>query len=226
MPVRRRVSLDEETASRLREFQELTGTTRDEAVDLLLRMVLGIRSAAGGKQGGGGKGGRGKRGKKTKRVKMSVNLADDLAELGLGSADLSAARAAVAPVVGWVSPGARAGEVASAVAREVDSLIARLISFRGLLREVGAGGGSLGPEEEAILIRELLYMLARELGEIKGRPEFVSAYRRVVPPEDVGYVTTLMSALYSDDRLKRWILTTDYGGVREGGGGGGGEEVS
>ncbi len=210
MPVRRTLLLDSEALSRLEEFQELTGMTTNDAANFLLKIAASIRSD--GKKGGARKT---KRGKKGKRTKISVRLEDELAEIKSPSATLAAALLAVDPLVKAILPkrgveeGGLPSDLLGMLEKEAEALISNLTVFKALISEKREGGVA-GPEEEAVLIRELLYLLAEELDKIRERPEYIKAYRRVVPPEDVGYVTTLMSALYSDDRLRRWVLTTDY----------------
>lgn len=67
------------------------------------------------------------------------------------------------------------------------------------------------PSERAIRIRTLLIQLADELEFFKQKPEsFRKTFRKVVPGEDVGHITTLLRALYDEDQFQRWLLFSDY----------------
>lgn len=67
------------------------------------------------------------------------------------------------------------------------------------------------PSERAIKIKTLLIELADELEFFKQKPESVRrVFRKVIPGEDIGYVTTLLRALYDEDQFQRWLLFSDY----------------
>ena len=66
-------------------------------------------------------------------------------------------------------------------------------------------------EERAYFIGELIQTVIRELEYFKnGTKEDRDVFREVVPPEDIGYVTTLLKALYSEDQFQRWIFISRY----------------
>ena len=65
--------------------------------------------------------------------------------------------------------------------------------------------------EQAKKIKELLVHLAHELEYFKQTPDFSrETFRKVVPGEDVGYITTLLRALYNEDQFQRWLLFSKY----------------
>jgi len=67
------------------------------------------------------------------------------------------------------------------------------------------------PIQRATRIKTLLIKLVDELEFFKRKPELVRrVFRKVVPGEDVGYVTTLLRALYDEDQFQRWLLFSDY----------------
>lgn len=67
------------------------------------------------------------------------------------------------------------------------------------------------PSERATRIKTLLIELADELEFFKQKPESVRRiFRKVIPGEDIGYVTTLLRALYDEDQFQRWLLFSDY----------------
>ena len=67
------------------------------------------------------------------------------------------------------------------------------------------------PIQRATRIKTLLIKLADELEFFKQKPESVRrTFRKVIPGEDVAYVTTLLRALYDEDQFQRWLLFSDY----------------
>jgi hypothetical protein len=67
------------------------------------------------------------------------------------------------------------------------------------------------PYERAARVKKLLVGLADELEFFKKKQESARrAFRKVVPGEDVGYITTLLRALYDEDQFQRWLLFSDY----------------
>jgi len=55
----------------------------------------------------------------------------------------------------------------------------------------------------------------RQLGEVleffkKGSPQDRELLRRMVPGADVGYITSLLRALYDEDQFEEWILFSNY----------------
>jgi len=65
--------------------------------------------------------------------------------------------------------------------------------------------------ERAAKVRGLLVTLADELEFFKQQPEQArKIFRKMVPGEDVGYITTLLRALYNEDQFQRWLLFSNY----------------
>jgi transcriptional regulator with XRE-family HTH domain len=65
--------------------------------------------------------------------------------------------------------------------------------------------------ERAARVKKLLVMLADELEFFKQNSESTrETFQRVVPGEDVGYITTLLRALYDEDQFQRWLLFSKY----------------
>ena len=65
--------------------------------------------------------------------------------------------------------------------------------------------------ERSTRIKKLLVMLADELEFFKQNSESTrETFRRVVPGEDIGYITTLLRALYNEDQFQRWLLFSKY----------------
>lgn len=65
--------------------------------------------------------------------------------------------------------------------------------------------------ERATRVRKLLVELADELEFFKQDSESTrETFRRVVPGEDIGYITTLLRALYNEDQFQRWLLFSKY----------------
>lgn len=70
---------------------------------------------------------------------------------------------------------------------------------------------ALSASDRAAKIRELLVALADELEFFKQQSEQArKIFRKTVPGEDVGYITTLLRALYDEDQFQRWLLFSDY----------------
>jgi len=60
-------------------------------------------------------------------------------------------------------------------------------------------------------VKRLLVLLANELEYFKQSPEPArETFRKMVPGEDVGYISTLLRALYNEDQFERWLLFSKY----------------
>ena len=67
------------------------------------------------------------------------------------------------------------------------------------------------PTKRATRIKTLLIELADELEFFKQKPESVRRiFRKVIPGEDIAFVTTLLRALYDEDQFQRWLLFSNY----------------
>jgi len=65
--------------------------------------------------------------------------------------------------------------------------------------------------ERATRVKKLLVKLADELEFFKQNAESTrETFRRAVPGEDIGYITTLLRALYNEDQFQRWLLFSKY----------------
>lgn len=66
-------------------------------------------------------------------------------------------------------------------------------------------------DEKATKVKRILVALADELEFFKQNSESARRiFRKVVPGEDVGYITTLLRALYDEDQFQRWLLFSEY----------------
>jgi hypothetical protein len=59
-------------------------------------------------------------------------------------------------------------------------------------------------------VKMMLIKLADELEFFKKSTAARKTFRRIVPGEDVGYITTLLRALYDEDQFQRWLLFSEY----------------
>lgn len=79
-------------------------------------------------------------------------------------------------------------------------------------------GGSGSPAVKSVsgeqAARDLLMTLHRLLNELhyfkRGTPADRATFRRLVPARDVGYVTTLLKAMYDEDQFQTWVYFADY----------------
>lgn len=68
-----------------------------------------------------------------------------------------------------------------------------------------------GDNERTQRVKRLLVLLANELEYFKQSPEPArETFRKMVPGEDVGYISTLLRALYNEDQFERWLLFSKY----------------
>lgn len=67
------------------------------------------------------------------------------------------------------------------------------------------------PQARAKRVMQLLLAISAELEFFKQCPESGRmAFRKIVPGPDVGYVTTLLRALFDEDKFQRWLLYSTY----------------
>jgi hypothetical protein len=60
-------------------------------------------------------------------------------------------------------------------------------------------------------IKKLIIDLADALEFFKNKPESArKTFRRTIPGEDVGYITTFLKALYDEDQFQRWLFFSEY----------------
>ena len=75
------------------------------------------------------------------------------------------------------------------------------------------------PREHAQRVLALLYSLDRELQYFRnGSNEEREQLRRFVNGQDVGYITSLLKALYDEDKFQSWQLFANYQMVSGGNG--------
>jgi hypothetical protein len=56
-----------------------------------------------------------------------------------------------------------------------------------------------------------VHRLLNELNYFKrGTPEDRAALRSVVPARDIGYLTTLLKAMYDEDQFQTWLYFAEY----------------
>ena len=193
--VKKILSLDKVVVGMARALAERTERSVDEiveeAISLAVRLDLEPLPSVG----------------KTRRLRVELDgkLVSGLKNLsGLARAGL------VEMYLREVSPRREETRLAEVLPPKIDELVGELLLVR---RIVSRSPGTEDPLGRAALVREIIYLLADELEFFKTGPEERrEAFRREVPPEDVGYLTTLLRALYSEDRFQRWLLTSDYRG--------------
>lgn len=65
--------------------------------------------------------------------------------------------------------------------------------------------------ERSTRVKKLLVTLVDELEFFKQNSESArETFRKLVPGEDVGYITTLLRALYNEDQFQRWLFFSNY----------------
>ncbi|MDF2958209.1 MAG: hypothetical protein OD814_001831 [Candidatus Alkanophagales archaeon MCA70_species_1] len=69
----------------------------------------------------------------------------------------------------------------------------------------------LNAEDRALRVKEILYMLDKELEYFKkGTFEDREIFRKNVPAEHVGYITALIRVLYDEDKFDKWMLFSEF----------------
>jgi len=65
--------------------------------------------------------------------------------------------------------------------------------------------------DQAREVRRQIRQLAVQLEYFKhGTPQDRTALRRIIPGRDMGYLTSLLRALYDEDQFEAWILFSEY----------------
>lgn len=68
-----------------------------------------------------------------------------------------------------------------------------------------------GAEAKASEVSRLMRELSQELEFFKrGSKSDRDVVRRMIPGRDVGYLTSLLRALYDEDQFEAWILFSEY----------------
>lgn len=192
----RSIRLDRKSADLLRELSEREGMSREEVVQKAVRIARELNLSPLKPEG--------------KVKKMKFKLPVSLTE---GIDNLS----------GTVRAGLQAlyerrdeekeveGRGSERLMRALENLEKGVQLLKGLIANEIRIEVERSPEERAYYIGKLIQEIIRELEYFKeGPPEVREIFREVVPPEDVGYVTTLLRALFSEDQFQRWILMSDY----------------
>jgi hypothetical protein len=100
---------------------------------------------------------------------------------------------------------------------ELKNLINKVLSkFQQLTEEIhrmkdGGEKAARTPSEHAERVLALLYSLDRELQYFRGASVADRDHlRRIVNGQDVGYITSLLRALYDEDKFQSWQLFANY----------------
>lgn len=93
---------------------------------------------------------------------------------------------------------------------KVDQIHAKLTEAN-VYQEIAKKPSSSNAEERAKNVMRLLMSLSSELDFFKSCSEHErKIFKRIVPGQDVGYITTLLRALYDEDKFQRWLLFSTY----------------
>ncbi len=80
-----------------------------------------------------------------------------------------------------------------------------------IVQEVSSKPSSSSAETRAKTVMLLLMSLSSELEFFKTCTENERRiFKKIVPGQDVGYITTLLRALYDEDKFQRWLLFSTY----------------
>jgi transcriptional regulator with XRE-family HTH domain len=97
--------------------------------------------------------------------------------------------------------------------KKIDEIDRRL-SAANLYGPVDLEPRSSGVTEMEIRARRIVQILLQLSGELeffkRCSEEGRKTFRKTVPGPDVGYVITLLRALYDEDKFQRWLLFSDY----------------
>jgi hypothetical protein len=93
---------------------------------------------------------------------------------------------------------------------KVDQIHARLTEAN-VYQEIAKKPSSNTAEEKAKNVMRLMMSLSSELEYFKSCTENErKVFKKTVPGQDVGYLTTLLRALYDEDKFQRWLLFSTY----------------
>ena len=93
---------------------------------------------------------------------------------------------------------------------KVDQIHARLTEAN-VYQEIAKKPSSNTAEEKAKNVMRLMMSLSSELEYFKSCTENErKIFKKTVPGQDVGYLTTLLRALYDEDKFQRWLLFSTY----------------
>jgi hypothetical protein len=96
--------------------------------------------------------------------------------------------------------------------------LASLTKVPSLLERLGSGttaGETVAPSDElvnlAAKVREDADRLLADLEPFKrGTPQDRAVLKSTLPPRDVGYLTSLLKALYDEDQFETWLYFVEY----------------
>lgn len=95
-----------------------------------------------------------------------------------------------------------------ALRKKIDQIDTRLAGAHLYQNTEPEGSNAKG---KARRIMQLILSLSNELEFFKTCSEDERAiFKRIVPGQDVGYLTTLLRALYDEDKFQRWLLFSTY----------------
>ena len=93
---------------------------------------------------------------------------------------------------------------------KVDQIDTKLTEAN-VYQEIAKKPSSNNVEERAKTVMRLLMSLSSELDFFKNCTENErKIFKGIVPGQDVGYITTLLRALYDEDKFQRWLLFSTY----------------
>jgi hypothetical protein len=97
-----------------------------------------------------------------------------------------------------------------ALRRKVDDIDTRLVAAR-VYQYQESKKTTNSATERAKKVMNILLMLNTELEFFKRCPQSDrEIFKKIVQGPDVGYITTLLKALYDEDKFQRWLLFSNY----------------
>jgi len=98
----------------------------------------------------------------------------------------------------------------NALRKKINQIDTKLTAAK-LYEATGLKQESMNAEGRARRIMQMLLTLSKELEFFKQCSENErDLFKKIVPGQDVGYVTTLLRALYDEDKFQRWLLFSNY----------------
>jgi hypothetical protein len=95
--------------------------------------------------------------------------------------------------------------------REKVDLIHTKLTKANVYQDIAEKPSSNNAEARARIVMRLLMALSSELEFFKNCTENErKIFKKIVPGQDVGYITTLLRALYDEDKFQRWLLFSSY----------------
>lgn len=93
---------------------------------------------------------------------------------------------------------------------KVDQIDTKLTEAE-VYREITRNPTATSAEQRARTVLRLLMSLSKELEFFKSCTEDERRiFKKTVPGQDVGYITTLLRALYDEDRFQKWLFFSTY----------------